>query len=256
MTAWSRRQALKTVAAGLLAAGLATAAQAGEGQRPVAVVELFTSQGCSSCPPADALLGTLAQRDGVVALTFNVDYWDYLGWKDTLASPLFTKRQRDYAEHRGDGQVYTPQMVINGHEHLVGSREMEIREAIATELARAPESFVPVSMEHRGKELIVHVGAAPDGTAVPDATVWVATVVPQTRVAIARGENGGRELTYYNVVRQIVPAGMWSGAPVTVTLPADELVDEAATECVALLQVDGGGAILGSSPVSDLRGGK
>ncbi len=244
------------MAAGVAAAGLAAAmpafAETGRETGPVAVVELFTSQGCSSCPPADALLGRLSDREGVVALTFNVDYWDYLGWKDTLGSPLFTKRQRDYAQSRGDGQVYTPQMVINGREHFVGSREMEVRQEIEAELARPADSFVPISMEHRGKELTIHVGAAPGGGPVPEATVWVAMVMPRTAVDIARGENGGRELTYYNVVRRLVPAGMWSGEPVTVTLPAEELMDDKATECAALLQADGGGPILGATAVTAL----
>ncbi|QPC42320.1 DUF1223 domain-containing protein [Kaustia mangrovi] len=143
-------------------------------------------------------------------------------------------------------------MVINGREHFVGSREMEVRQEIEAELARPADSFVPISMEHRGKELTIHVGAAPEGEPVPEATVWVAMVMPRTAVDIARGENGGRELTYYNVVRRLVPAGMWSGEPVTVTLPAEELMDDEATECAALLQVDGGGAILGATAVTNL----
>ncbi len=97
---------------------------------PVTVLELFTSQGCSSCPPADALLNELSKRDGVLALTMPVNYWDYLGWKDTLAAEQFTKRQRSYAEFRGDHEIYTPQLIVNGLAQVVGSREDAVDAAI------------------------------------------------------------------------------------------------------------------------------
>ena len=102
-----------------------------EGARADVVVELYTSQGCSSCPPADALLEQLAARDDVIALSLHVDYWDYLGWQDAFANPAFTKRQRGYAARAGSSMIYTPQMVIGGRDHIVGTKGMELSDLIA-----------------------------------------------------------------------------------------------------------------------------
>ena len=136
---WSIFVALAAASAGALVVGSASTANAGKASNtaatPVTVIELFTSQGCSSCPTADALLESYADRPDVVALTLPVDYWDYLGWKDTLASPKFSARQRTYAKARGDGRVYTPQVVINGLQHAVGSSATDIDRAIAVHQA-------------------------------------------------------------------------------------------------------------------------
>ena len=107
------------------------------GLKPVMVVELFTSQGCSSCPPADVVLNTIAHRKDVIALTLPVDYWDYLGWKDTNASPRFTERQRAYAKSRGDGLIYTPQAVVNGLVHVNGASQHDVEQAIGKKIGRA-----------------------------------------------------------------------------------------------------------------------
>ena len=128
---------------------------------PVAVVELFTSQGCSSCPPADEILGELSKRQDVLALTFPVDYWDYLGWKDTLAHPLFTKRQRAYAHARGDRQVYTPQAIVNGTKPCIGSDRSEL-EAVTRSGQALP---VAVSTTETNDAVEVHIDAGPDRVA-------------------------------------------------------------------------------------------
>jgi hypothetical protein len=171
---------------------------------PKAVVELFTSQGCSSCPPADAVLVEMARRPDVVALTFPVDYWDYLGWKDTLAHPLFTARQRGYAHGRGDRQVYTPQVVVNGGRQCVGSNRAEIEMAVKTTGAGLPAQ---VKTAEQDGVVVIDV----DGSADQVAEVWVLPVIRLQTVLIERGENRGRTITYANVVRALVRVGDWSG---------------------------------------------
>jgi hypothetical protein len=175
---------------------------------PVAVVELFTSQGCSSCPPADAILADLTQRPDVVAVTFPVDYWDYLGWKDTLAHPLFTARQRGYAHARGDRQVYTPQMIVNGTKPCIGSDRSRIEALTRGEGETLP---VAVTTTERDGTVRVEIDAAPDRVAM--AEVWVLPVARSRTVPIGRGENRGRTITYANVVRGLVRLGEWRGGP-------------------------------------------
>jgi len=182
---------------------------------PIAVVELFTSQGCSSCPPADALLSELAKRSELVALTFPVDYWDYLGWKDTLAHPAFTVRQRAYAHGRSDRQVYTPQAIVNGTKPCVGSDQAQIEALIAASRS-GPSLPVEVSaVEHDGT-VAVEVAAA---SGQPAADVWVLPVVRSRTVSIGRGENGGRTVTYANVVRGLTRIGEWRGETTRLEVP-------------------------------------
>jgi hypothetical protein len=207
------------------------------------VVELFTSQGCSSCLPADAFLAELGQRPDVIALSLHVDYWDYLGWRDTLGSPDCAQRQREYARRRGDGQVYTPQMVVNGKAEMVGSDRQGVLDAIAT--ARDHQASVPVAVTSRERELVIEVAGAPDGHTIAEGTVWVISVVPRVVIDIRRGENAGRTVIYTNVVRKIIPAGMWHGDRVDLSLPKAAIVG-AGTTCAALLQVDGTGPIIGA----------
>src|SRR5262245_60119022 len=148
---------LSPINAGVLAA-LAALSLAGPGaanpEKPPTVVELFTSQGCSSCPPADALLGELAEKPGIVALSFSVNYWDYLGWRDTLGSPANSERQRNYARARGDGRVYTPQIVVDGILHANGANEAEIEMAMRNAAKRLQEDKVPIRMHADGDTLI------------------------------------------------------------------------------------------------------
>lgn len=190
-----------------LAAGIAPARSA-EDASPKAVVELFTSQGCASCPPADAKLVELSRDPDILALTLPVDYWDYLGWADTLADPAHSARQRAYAEARGDGKVFTPQMVVNGAIACIGSKPEEVADAL--EEARADDERLPVavSVDVAGGEADIRVGA---GAEAP-AEVWLLAVDREEEVAIARGENTGRHAHYANIVRGMVKIGDWTGA--------------------------------------------
>jgi hypothetical protein len=175
------------------------------------VVELFTSQGCSSCPPADRILSRLASDPGTLALSFPVDYWDYIGWKDTLATPSYTARQKAYAAARGKDQVYTPQAIVNGLADAVGSDLEAIEEAEAETAKRSGVLSVPLSVvEHDGK-IDVSVGAA--GAATPQsAGVYLLALASSRTVAVQRGENAGSTLTYSNVVRAMTKIGDWNGA--------------------------------------------
>jgi hypothetical protein len=207
-----------------LASVLAASAHAGEA--PV-VVELFTSQGCSSCPPADAFLTDLARpRRDVLPLAFHVTYWDYLGWKDPYSLDAATVRQRDYARHlQGDG-VYTPQMVVDGVTGFVGSNRSEGMSAIAG-AARKP---VPVSVVRDGSSLLVMVGAG-----AGKAQVVLVGFDPSHETPVGRGENGGRTLLESNIVRSLTSIGAWTGAAVTLR-PAPP----AGESCAVLLQSEDG----------------
>ena len=163
-----------------------------------AVVELFTSQGCSSCPPADALINKLANRDDLVVLSYSVDYWDYLGWKDTHASEENTKRQRDYAESRNDKSVYTPQVVVNGRNHTVGSNEPAIENLIS----KNKKLPVDVRLTMVGDAIEVSIdGQLPDD--IESTTIYIASVLREATVSIKRGENSDRTVTYTNVVKKL-----------------------------------------------------
>jgi len=188
---------------------------------PKAVVELFTSQGCSSCPPADKLLGSLAQDPSVIALSLPVDYWDYLGWKDTLALHGHANRQRAYSVARGDRAVYTPQAVVNGVVHALGSDKSAIEKAIAESRSSAKPLTLPVSMKVQGDKVVVDVAAGTvDGAG---AEVWLCPVTGKVQVTIGRGENSGKALTYYNVVRRWVKLGTWTGKAESFSVPLSEI---------------------------------
>jgi hypothetical protein len=211
------------------------------------VVELFTSQGCSSCPPADAYMGELAARKDILALTFPVDYWDYMGWKDTLAHPANAKRQKAYARLRGDRNVYTPQMVINGMSHVVGSRKDQVTETLSATNEKLAADKVDVSLVADKDTLSIMIGAAPRAGKSEKATVWLILYQKKAAVKIGRGENSGRAITYYNVVHEMTPAGMWTGTPLSIKLPKSDLIAQGYDGCAVLLQRDGGGVILGAA---------
>ena len=154
-----------------------------EGNAPV-VLELFTSQGCSSCPPADALLKELKDKPGLITLSFSVDYWNYLGWHDTLSSPENSDRQRDYAMARGDGKVYTPQVVVDGISHVNGANEAAIEMAIRTAERRLKNVKVPMSMRAEDDSLLVDIGRAPEDSDMRQATVWLAVAKEKETVRI------------------------------------------------------------------------
>ncbi len=214
---------------------------------PAVVLELFTSQGCSSCPPADTLLQRLSDREGVLALSLPVDYWDYLGWKDTLASGANSTRQRAYAEQRGDRSIYTPQMVINGGEHVVGSNAVAIDEAIMR--AEPFTSQVETSVTDMAME--VHVsGALPDRARM--ATVYFSMLDDRVDVAINRGENSGETVTYVNVARQMQPIGMWDGSAQVFRIPLSEIRNTGLARGAVIVQLeteDGPGRIIGARTI-------
>lgn len=227
------------VLASLVALLMGGPGTAGEPDRFPTVVELFTSQGCSSCPPADAFLGQLAGRPDVVALGFHVDYWDYIGWKDPFASPEFTRRQRDYAETLGQRYVYTPQMVVDGMSHATGSRVGDVERLIA---ARRQAPKVPVRLVGQpGRMLNVSIGSA---EAAGPADVWFVTFQLSHSTDVARGENGGRRLTNYNIVRSVRRLGGWDGSAMAFTVALGEVREDG---CAVLVQAEGQGEILGAA---------
>lgn len=219
-----------------IAQGVASAEQ------PV-VLELFTSQGCSSCPAADALLKEFATRPDVIALSMPVDYWDYLGWKDTLASPKFSKRQRAYAKLRGDGKIYTPQVVVNGRQHAIGSARADIESAIAA--GGSDPAFGPVRAKVADATISIEIPSS--SRPVDDATVWLVVVQAETRVDVRGGENRGRALTYYNIVRDLLPLGMWSGVATTIKQHTAAVSGNVGDRYAILVQQGIGGPILSAA---------
>ncbi len=202
--------------------------------QPRAVVELFTSQGCSSCPAADKLLGELAADPSLVPISMPIDYWDYLGWKDTLADPRNTARQKAYAHLRGDGQVYTPQVVVSGGPHVLGSDKTAIEQAIGKTRKTGAMSLVPVTLALTNGRLDVTVPDAADGRGT--AEVWLWGLVKSTSVAIGRGENRGRTITYHNVVRRWIKLGDWAGKANAWSIPLQRLEGDGIDRAVALVQ--------------------
>jgi hypothetical protein len=285
-------------------AALVGPAAAGDVKRPV-VVELFTSQGCSSCPPADQILTRLAQRRGVLAMTLPVNYWDMLGWKDTLASEATTNRQKSYAATMGHGGVYTPQMIVDGTSDLVGNKDAaieaaiekheaeieasqarlealtearlaanEAREEAAEEVDQARAQLVaeheviattreqlkaarkslkgslavPVSVSESPSALHIAVG---DGDRNDTAsTIWLFHLRDSVTVNIGGGENGGRTMTYRNVVGDLRPVGRWNGDAVSVDIPRSNLSGLPHDAVAVIVQQGGYGRVIGATLVS------
>jgi hypothetical protein len=228
----------------MLPRGAGAEARASAGVGPV--MELFTSQGCSSCPAADALFETYAKRDDVVALTLPVDYWDYLGWKDTLASAKFTKRQRGYAKHRGDGQIYTPQLVVNGLGHTNGGDVKAIEALIERSKAHA-KSFTPIKVGTDNGHMVVEIGTVPKSERI-EATVWAVSVVRRVDVLVKRGENAGKTLSYFNVVRDVHSIGTWTGVdPLTVRVAREAFAQRGEDAAAFVVQSGMAGPILGAT---------
>jgi hypothetical protein len=237
-----------TSLAALALAVSAAAAIAGPLQRPV-VVELYTSQGCSSCPPADALLGRLAHRPGILAMSLPITYWDMLGWKDTLASDANTRRQKAYAAAMGHGAVYTPQMIIDGASDVVGSREAEVEAAIAARAADAGvPPAVPVALNETPEALHVTIGAAPGDK--PDATVWLFHLRAVATVNIGAGENDGRTMTYHNVVGDLRAVGLWKGQPMRLDVPRAAMEGSVHDAVAVVVQQGGYGHVIGAAYLS------
>jgi hypothetical protein len=228
---------------GLVGLSQAQPPKAGAGG-PV-LLELFTSQGCSSCPPADKMLADYSKKPGVITLSFSVDYWNYLGWHDTLSSPESSERQREYARTRGDGRVYTPQVVVDGISHVNGANAVAIDMAIRKATERLKKVRVPVMMHAEGDTLVIDIGAAPKASSMREATVWLAVAKEKETVAITRGENRGKKITYTHPVRDLTPIGIWKGEKMTFRLPLKDLQTIGGDCLVTMLQVENAGPVLG-----------
>ncbi|MCX8999323.1 DUF1223 domain-containing protein [Rhizobiaceae bacterium BDR2-2] len=199
------------VMAGLIAPATALG---GEGTAPRGVVELFTAQGCVSCPPADAVFEKLVRQGDVVALAYHVDYWNYLGWSDTLGTQENTQRQYGYAKSLGRSNVYTPQAIINGRDHVNGADLVGINARLDTFGNKGAGLTVPVSATLRNGELGIEIGGGQG-----KAEVVVAYFRRVQSVEVLKGQNKGRKATYWNSVYDVQTVGMWEGLPLRITLP-------------------------------------
>jgi hypothetical protein len=218
------------------------AALPAQADEPPVVVELFTSQGCIACPPADEMLNELARDENILALSWAVDYWDYLGWQDTFGSPQHTARQENYNKGFGQNGVYTPQMIINGRHQVVGSRKEEVLALV--ERARREQDLATVTLSGDRRHLNVSIeGGAPIGRAVVR-VIWYAS---EEIVYIRNGDNRGKSLRYTNVVRGSKVMGQWEGNKVS--LPIDlGPISASGADCVAVIVQDGEfGPILGAA---------
>ena len=204
------------------------------------VIELFTSQGCSSCPPADMLAKRLAKDDSLLVMTRPVTYWDRLGWKDTLARPENTALQRAYANKGNAGSgVYTPQIVVNGGDGAVGSRENDIRTLVRQARRVGPS----ISTELAGDGT---VSVTIDGRSHHMAAISLVALSSAETVRIGRGENGGRTLSYTNVVKDERNIGSWRGEPMSLTVPQEQLRVAGADKYAIVLRRPGAGRIIGA----------
>ncbi|TWI34150.1 DUF1223 domain-containing protein [Mesorhizobium tianshanense] len=239
-------------------AGLAGNALAGEAdqadrfltEKPLGVVELFTSQGCNSCLPADEFFAELAAKENIVALAYHVDYWDYLGWKDTLSRKENTERQYEYMRAFGGRSVYTPQAVINGRSHVNGASRKEVDGALAR-MERSGEGMrVSIKVSQTSDRVMIDAGDA--GSGPSDAHLVIVYFDPPQTIKIAKGENSGRSMTYWNAVTGIQTAGMWHGKAQRYELPMSEISKKSKKGgCAVLLQSVGEdglpGPILGAA---------
>ncbi|MBB4144732.1 DUF1223 domain-containing protein [Rhizobium rhizoryzae] len=215
----------------LLVAGTALA---GDISSPKGVVELFTSQGCSSCPPADAALKQIVDQGDVVALSYHVDYWNYLGWTDTLSSKENTERQYGYAHSMGRSGVYTPQAIINGRAHVKGTDVAAINGKISQLHGEGQGLTVPITARMNGEEMEISIPAG-EGRA----DVVVAYFTKKEAVTVERGENSGRQMEYWHNVYDVQTVGMWEGKDLKITLPAKAMGRSKKDGCAILLQASG-----------------
>jgi hypothetical protein len=238
MTVFRSILGLALAAALALPAGMAAAGA----KRPV-VVELYTSQGCSSCPPADALLGQLAQRKDVLAMSLPITYWDMLGWKDTLASDANTRRQKAYAAAMGRGGIYTPQMIVDGVNDVVGSREPAVQSAVDARLGDMRAIAVALSASPQE----IHISVGPGNDRGEDATIWLFHILSHATVAIHAGENEGHSITYRNIVRDVKAVGVWKGQAVSLDLPRQEITSTQHDSIAVVVQQGGYGRVVGAA---------
>jgi len=237
---------LPIISAALAAALLVVPAAGAEiRDKPKAVLELFTSQGCSSCPPADAKLMELQKRGDVITLAYHVDYWDYIGWTDTFGAKANTDRQKSYAQSWGSSMIYTPELVVNGLKGVVGSRDKEVSGALD-----GATLVLPVALSVDDKMLSISVGPQSGGS---NAAVWLVTFKDHQSVAIDRGENAGQTMDYTQIVTSRQMLGMWDPTSGThLKLPLSEIMAGGANGAVILVQTDKDGLpgpILGAASV-------
>ena len=226
----------------LLAIGFFLLAATAQAEKHKVLVELYTSQGCSSCPPADKYLTELAKRDDVIALALHVDYWDYIGWKDELADPAYSQRQSGFAHASGRTMIYTPQMIIAGQDHVVGSKRNEVLGLISK--YGKNRQVVDLDISRQGDRLTIDATASQNG--LPQMDVQVVRYIREQSVDIRRGENAGKQISYTNIVRSWSRVDGWNGRKAynkTVKLAGDDPV-------VVIVQQSGYGKILA---VAELR---
>jgi len=221
----------------VILAGTASFAQARDARQPDTVVELFTSQGCSSCPPADAIMGKLVQNPDVLGLTLSVTYWDYIGWPDTFADPENDARQTQYRDQLNARYVYTPQMVIAGQNHFVGSNKHQLEENLHRFKGHAKS--LELNWRFSGNHIIIDLPAHTGGGAI-----WQLDLDDKNDVKIRRGENRGKSVSYHNVVRKIQLLKQWDGDKQTLKLDLAELAALGREKCALLIQQGSFGPIL------------
>lgn len=209
---------------------------------PPVVVELFTSQGCNSCPPAEAFLNELADEEGIIALELHVDYWDYIGWADPFANPEITQRQRDYASALALRYVYTPQMVIDGRLNVVGSHRQQVRAAIGQSTLRGKPIAVEFT-ETDGGKIVIPAGHSPDG----GATVWLAIYDGLHETEVKRGENRGKTLKNRHVVRELEELAVWTGERLEIPVDLARVAALGRAGCAILVQQGRTGPIIGAA---------
>lgn len=203
-------------------------------QDPKAVLELFTSQGCSSCPPADALLAELGKETDIIALAYHVDYWDYIGWPDTFGDEAHSDYQRAYAQSWGSSRIFTPQLVVNGTEGVVGSRRQEVDIAMQN-----GELLLPVEFRTYGDMLKINIGPK---AGLNESVVWLVTFIDRAEVAIERGENEGKKIAYTQIVTGRQLLGMWEpGTGAKLKLPLAEVLTEGANGAAILVREERNG---------------
>jgi hypothetical protein len=222
----------------LIAVTMGAAGTIARAENAEVVVELFTSQGCSACPPADEMLAHLGERDNVIALALHVDYWDYIGWKDKFAHAAFTKRQKGYARAFGSRTIYTPQMVINGSKDVVGNRPMDVTDMVQDFSRKG--MLVSLDLSRSGGSLSI---SAPAHQGMQNADVILVRYTPKQTVTIQRGENAGKSLNYSHIVTEWTDIGDWNGsAPLS-----QKVTLEGGAPVVILVQAKNHGPILAAA---------
>jgi hypothetical protein len=203
-----------------------------DAEKPLGVVELFTSQGCNSCPPADNFFNELVQKGDVIALAYHVDYWDYLGWKDTLARPENTERQYAYMRSFGERSIYTPQLIVNGREDFKGGDRKSVEQGLSSFNSNGEGMLINLTVSESKDSIIIKVGSTDQPAA--EAHLLLVYFEPPKAIDIDKGENVGRKAIYLNAVTGVRAAGVWHGKAAEFELPKSEF--ESKGGCAALLQ--------------------